>query len=180
MFRNDRLFAVVIAALAAMFLFAPAKASTISPPVCTPNAPELMAAVPEDNVRHVVMSLPVAGVKKGDVFIVSGELSETNDTDQWAMWGAGITVSDTATGNTGYQVTEQNAMNFNPVPSSCWGRCDVHHLVFTKVQFWVAPKDYPTAYFNFLSWSTTSPNKPSYAVTVDKGNGKMCVLHITP
>jgi len=148
-------------------------------PVCTPNMPELLAAVPEDNLRHVVMSLPVPGVHKGDVFLVSGELGETNNTDQWAMWGSGITVADTATGNTGYQVTEQNAMNFNPVSDSCWvGRCDVHHLVSTKVQLWVAPKDYSTAYFNFLSWSSTSPNKPSYAVTVDKGNGKMCVAKL--
>lgn len=178
MFTTDRFFAGVIAVLAALFLFAPARAATFTV-YATPNAPEAAATVPENNAKTVIISLPIADVLKGDILVTTGEVELTNNGSQWAMFGRSMILATSPTATTGQAITEMNEENFNPTSGSCWiGRCDVHHLIGFKASIAVANSNLATGYINFLAWSATDPPQPSYTLTVQNGYGRVSVLKI--
>lgn len=142
----------------------------------TSNQPELIASIPENATKVVVMSLPIGDVAVGDIIDVASEMQATNNTNQWALFTTNVILASSPTAITGTALTEENGENFNPVSGSCWvGRCDVYHLVASKPGGAVATKALAAGYVNFLASSNTSPVQAIWSIRVDKGYGRIFV-----
>jgi hypothetical protein len=129
----------------------------------------LRTAVPIDGQRYTILqSVPIV-LMKGQVLDVLSEVQATNNTDQWAMWGAYVIASTDHAATTGEQISGRGVMNFNP--AGTWvGRSDVHHLVHVKNGIWVCNQA-GTYYVSLVSWATTDPPQPTWALDVDQNIG---------
>jgi hypothetical protein len=141
------------------------------------DGPELCSTVLMNTQKAVIISLPIEDVQPGDILVYFGEMELTNNTDQWARFSRSMILASGPVSNTGEKLTESNEENFNP--KSYWvGRSDVHHLAPLKGGIHTVVKPIPKAYVNLLAWSATDPPQPNYALTVEKGYGRVSVLKI--
>lgn len=143
----------------------------------TPDKPELLSFLPVDNVKRVLMSLPVPDCLPGDVLICCSKAVGTNDSNQWAFFPRCLILGASAAAITGELITEDGGENFNPV--SDWiSRCDVHHLVGTEPGSIEIKETYPIGYVNYVVRANTSPSKPQNKITMPLGYGFISVTKL--
>lgn len=143
----------------------------------TPDKPELCATLLVNNQKAVIISLAIEDVLPGDVLVCLGEMEMTNNTDQWALFSRAMILASGPMMTVGEKLTEASGENFNP--KSYWvGRSDVHHLAPLKGGIHTVLKPLALAYVNLLAWANTDPVQPNYALTVEKGYGRVSVLKI--
>ncbi len=152
---------------------------------------DLLPLDPTRDVYLVMFSLPVTGIKKGDILAASADLAVTNDCGYDILFGTwmvlGATPDETLPAGELYMCMPMgfNITNFPPLLVS--GSSGMHHGTTSRHGYYVAEDDIPnTRYVNFVAYALSdrfdcaSPSPPG-GLTVSRnattGIGQLVVLH---